>query len=107
MLIRPNQLVKLIEGMQARVRTGFRVSPQTAPLIVEALRLYARMQAIEPANFKVEKWDWRNQHVEEIVATTSLLLVARAAFEAARDQYPGAQLTLRQGARVIEKAPSG
>jgi hypothetical protein len=81
------------------------VSPQTAPVIVEALRLFARMQAIEPANFTVEKWDWRNQHVEEIVATTSLLLVARAAFEAAREQYPGAQLTLRQRIRVIQQVP--
>ena len=72
---------------------------------VETLRLYARKNAIEPANFKVEKWDWRNQHVEEIVATTSLLLVARAAFQAAREQYPGAQLTLRQGIRVIEQVP--
>jgi hypothetical protein len=105
MLIPPNQLLKLIEGMESRVMRGFRVSPQTAPIVVEALRLYARMHAIEPANFKVEKWDWRNQHVEEIVATTSLLLVARAAFDAARGQYPGAQLTLRQGIRVIEKTP--
>ena len=69
MLIPPNQLLKLIEGMESRVTRGFRVSPQTALIVVEALRLYARMHAIEPANFKVEKWDWRNQHVEEIVAT--------------------------------------
>ena len=93
MLIRPDQLLKLIEGMEAHASKGFRVSPQTAPTIVEALRLYARMHAIEPANFKVEKWDWRNQHVEEIVATTSLLLVARAAFDVAREQYTCAKLT--------------
>ena len=103
MLLRPDQLVKLIEGREARVARGFRVSPQTALVIVEALRLYARMHAVEPANFKVEKWDWRNQHVEEIVATTSLLLVARAAFDAAREQYPNARLTLRQGIRVIDQ----
>jgi hypothetical protein len=54
----------------------------------------------------VEKWDWRNQHVEEVVASTSVLLVGRAVFEAASEQYPGAQLTLRQGIRVIEKAPN-
>ena len=101
----PLHLIKLIEGMEARVSKGFRVSPQTAPLVVEALRLYARMQAGEPATFKVEKWDWRNQHIEEIVASTSLLLMGRAAFDAAREQYPGAQLTLRQGIRVIAQAP--
>jgi hypothetical protein len=31
--------------------------------------------------------------------------LARAAFEAAREQYPGAQLTLRQGIRVIQQVP--
>src|SRR5690348_15076881 len=65
--------------MEARKEKGFRVSSETAPL-VEALRLYARMHAVECANFKVEKWDGRNQHIEEIVASTSLLLIARAAF---------------------------
>ena len=93
MLVRPDHLLKLIEGMEARISKGFRVCPETAPLMVEALRLYARMHAIEPANFRVEKWDWRNQHVEEVVASTSLLMVGRAAFEA-RDQYSGSQLTL-------------
>lgn len=105
MLISPIRLLKLIEGMEARLSTGFRVSPETAPVIVEARRLYAHMHAIGPANFRVEKWDWRSQHVEEVVATTSLLLIGRAAFEAAREQYPGSQLTLRQGIRVIAKAP--
>jgi hypothetical protein len=66
MLVRPDHLLKLIEGMEARISKGFRVCPETAPLMVEALRLYARMHAIEPANFRVEKWDWRNQHVEEV-----------------------------------------
>jgi hypothetical protein len=105
MLASPERLVKLIEGMESRVSTGFRVSADTAPVIVEALRLYARMHAIEHANFRVEKWDWRNQHIEEIVSSTSLLLIGRAAFDAAREQYPGAQLTLRQGIRVILKWP--
>ena len=94
MLIRPDHLLKLIEGMEAGISKGFQVCPETAPLMVEALRLYARMHAIEPANFRVEKWDWRNQHVEEVVASTSLLIVGRAAFEAAREQYSGSQLTL-------------
>jgi len=50
----------------------------------------------------VEKWDRRSQHVEEIVAAMSVLLVARAAFEVAVEQYPNVQLTLRRGTRVIE-----
>ena len=42
MLVRPDHLLKLIEGMEARISKGFRVCPETAPLMVEALRLYAR-----------------------------------------------------------------
>jgi hypothetical protein len=29
--------------MEAHKATGFRVSPETAPVVIEALRLYARM----------------------------------------------------------------
>jgi hypothetical protein len=44
-------------------------------------------------------------HVEETVATTTLVMIGHAAFHAAVEQYPGARLTLRQGARVILKRP--
>jgi hypothetical protein len=44
------------------------------------------------------------QHVEEVMATTSLILVGKAAFCAAVEQYPGARITVRQGIRVIEQA---
>ena len=44
-------------------------------------------------------------HVEETVATTTLVMIGHAAFPAAVEQYPGARLTLRQGARVILKRP--
>jgi hypothetical protein len=104
MVVSPPHLLRLAEGMEARKAKGFRVSPETAPVVIEALRLSARMHAGEPAAYKVEKWDWRDQHVEEIVASTSLIVVARAAFDAAVQQYPNARLTLRQGIRVIQKA---
>jgi hypothetical protein len=55
MLISPECLIKLTEDMESRVSTGFRVSADTAPVIVEALRLYARMHVSEPATYKVEK----------------------------------------------------
>jgi hypothetical protein len=105
MLASAPHVLKLIEGMEARKEMGFRVSPQTAPLVVEALRLYARMQVGEPAKYKVERWDWKDAHVEEIVASASLITIGHAAFHAAVEQYPGASLTLRQGARVILKHP--
>jgi hypothetical protein len=45
--------------MEARKEKGFGISPETAPLVIEALRLYARMHAGEPAKYKVERWTWR------------------------------------------------
>jgi hypothetical protein len=69
--------------------------------VIEALRLFTRMHVSEPANYKIEKWVFREQHVEEIAASTSRLLVGRAAFSAAAEQYPGARLIPRG---VIEKA---
>jgi hypothetical protein len=41
----------------------------------------------------------RNAHVEEIVASASLIMIGHAAFHAAVEQYPRSRLTLRQGAR--------
>jgi hypothetical protein len=100
----PN-ILDLIGRMESRKEKGFGVSPETAPLIIEALRVYARLKAGEPAKYKVERWDWRGDRVEETVATTTLVLIGHAAFHAAVEQYPGASLTLRQGARVILKSP--
>ena len=59
----------------------------------------------EPAKYKVEKWDLQGAHVEEVVASASLIMIGHAAFHAAVEQYPGASLTLRQGTRVILKSP--
>jgi hypothetical protein len=100
MLISPLHILRLIEGMEARKEKGFRVSPQTAPHVIEALRLFARMHVGEPAKYKVEKWDWKDSHVEEIVASASLIMIGRAAFHAAVEQYPRTRLTLRAMARV-------
>jgi hypothetical protein len=58
---------------------------------IEALRLYARMHAGEPAKYKVERWDGKDSHVEEIVASASLVMIGHAAFHAAVEQYPRAR----------------
>ena len=100
----PN-ILDLIGRMEARKQRGFGVSPQTAPLIIKALRLYASMHAGEPAKYKVERWDSQDAHVEEIVASASLIMIGHAAFQAAVEQYPRSRLTLRHGARVILKHP--
>jgi hypothetical protein len=63
------------------------------------------MRVGEPAKYKVERWDWKDSHVEEIVASASLIMIGQAAFHAAVEQYPRTRLTLRQGARVTLKSP--
>ena len=55
----------------------------------------ARMQVGEPANYKVERWDWKDLHVEEIVSSASFIIIGQAAFHATVEQYPGTRLTLR------------
>jgi hypothetical protein len=100
----PN-LLDLIGRMEMRKQRGFGISPETAPLVIEALRLYARRHAGEPAEYKVERWDLQGAHVEEIVASANLIMIGHAAFHAAVEQYPGASLTLRQCTRVILKHP--
>jgi hypothetical protein len=49
--------------------------------VVEALRLYARTQDGEPSKYKVERWDWKDAHVEETVA--SPIMVGHSAFHPA------------------------
>ncbi|MBV9976173.1 MAG: hypothetical protein JO105_12350 [Hyphomicrobiales bacterium] len=69
--------------------------------MIEALRHYANAALGNNAAYRV--WDSREQHVEEVLATASLILVGKAAFAAAIEQYPGVRLTLRHGIRVIDK----
>jgi hypothetical protein len=38
------------------------------------------MKTGEPAKYKAEKWDWKDDHVEEIVASASLIMIGHAAF---------------------------
>ena len=85
----PIHILKLVEGMKSRAGKGFRVSAETAPIVIEALRHYANAALGNNAAYRVEKWDSREQHVEEVIATASLILVGRAAFAAAVEQYPG------------------
>jgi hypothetical protein len=41
------------------------------------------MHAGEPAKYKIERWDWKGAHLEDIVASASLIMIGRAAFYAA------------------------
>ena len=82
---------------------GFSVSAETKPLIVAALRFYAKEGLAEPIRdlaYSIDVWDDRDNLIEHI-GKISNLMVARAAFDAAVLERPGKPVTLRQGARVV------
>jgi hypothetical protein len=54
--------------------------------------------------FRVELWDDKDSHIEEIIALTSDYATAKGAYEAAVKRRPGGFITLRHGARVIQKS---
>jgi hypothetical protein len=52
----------------------------------------------------IDRWDdATGSNLYEHLAGVNDLLLARATFEAAAKRWPGAKLTLRNGARIIEK----
>jgi len=56
--------------------------------------------------FKVELWDrYGRDHLRMVIAATSSIMVAQAAFDAAVTQFTGERLTLRKGAMVLSKHP--
>jgi hypothetical protein len=48
-------ILALVERMEAREETGFGLSPETAPLVIEALRVYARMKTSSLINDLLEQ----------------------------------------------------
>jgi hypothetical protein len=54
--------------------------------------------------FRVELWDDKDSHIEEVIALTSDYATGRSAYEEAVKRRPGKLITLRQKARVIQKS---
>ena len=52
--------------------------------------------------YRIDRWDTDGNSALEHVADINDLTVARAIYEAACKQWPDANITLRQGVRVIE-----
>jgi hypothetical protein len=52
--------------------------------------------------YRIDRWDVSGDTIVDHVAGIEDLLVAKAAYEAACQRWPGEMITLRQGARVIE-----
>jgi len=54
--------------------------------------------------FRIELWDrYSRDHLRMVIAATSSITIAHAAFDAAVRQYAGERLTLRKGAMVLRK----
>jgi hypothetical protein len=51
--------------------------------------------------FRVELWDDKDSHIEEIIALTSDYATAKSAYEEAVKRRPGRFITLRQKARIF------
>jgi hypothetical protein len=54
--------------------------------------------------FRVELWDDKDSHIEEVIALASDYATARSAYEEAIKRRPGRLITLRQKTRVIQKS---
>ena len=54
--------------------------------------------------FRIELWDrYGSDRLRMVIAATSSITIAHAAFDAAVLQYAGERLTLRKGAMVLRK----
>jgi hypothetical protein len=52
--------------------------------------------------YRVEVWDDKDSHIEELIALTSDYATAKSAYEEAVKRRPGRFITLRQKARIIQ-----
>jgi len=57
--------------------------------------------------YRIEIWSAGDQRVEELIATASNAIVARAAFNAAAAQYPARLVRLRNRALVMAEHQGG
>ena len=83
---------------------GFRVSAKTAPLIVDALGFYAREGVSESGlTYRVDLWTPDGISMLEAIARAGNLNVARVAYQAAVETWPGQALTLRKATLTLER----
>ena len=87
--------------MEERAGKGFRVGARTAPIVIQALRCLASVNLPADLHYTVEQWDHAGCNLKAVLSASSLIVIARTAFEAASAEFPQARLTLRNGAKVI------
>lgn len=96
----PDHIRELAKRMETRPN-GFRVSAQTAPLVIKALRTYAVLSQRVEGSFTVDVWTADHNHIVETLATAGNHAVGKAAYLATVEVRPGAPVTLRHGIRMI------
>ena len=97
----PLEISDLADRMEAWRRASFSISRDTAPLVIEALRHLSSSHLLNDLHFRVEAWGVGDS-IQEVLAASSRIAIARVAFEAAMGEFPQARLTLRKGAQVLK-----
>jgi hypothetical protein len=52
--------------------------------------------------YRIDRWDTHGRNIIQHIANVDDLVLAMAAYEAARKHWPGELITLREGARVVK-----
>jgi hypothetical protein len=52
--------------------------------------------------YRIDRWDTHGHNIIQHIANVDDLVLAMAAYEAARKHWPGETITLREGSRVIK-----
>jgi hypothetical protein len=52
--------------------------------------------------YRIDRWDTHGHNIIQHIANVDDLVLAMAAYEAARKHWPGELITLREGARVVK-----
>lgn len=91
--------------MQRRVHHGFRVGPDTARLVVDALfRHAAEHFRVDRHGFQVDVWTPDDTRILFRFVEVTDLTLAHAAFEVAATAYPDHPVTLRNGIMVLRQS---
>jgi hypothetical protein len=99
---RPDEIHALADKMSGCVH-GFHLSKRSAALVVRALRFYAGALIGVEGGYRIDQWDSPQAlKIVDKLAETVNYHMAKAAYDAALAARPGAAITLRQGARVLE-----
>ena len=102
-----SEIELLAKRMESR-QGGFRVSAKTAPLVVLALRHYAREGLVAPlSGFQIDVWTPGLTHMVDHVALVRNLEVAHAAYQATVAALAPHSVTLRRGAMLMRSSDPG